>query len=679
MKHLHIALLATCLCAALPARAIPLDLAALDSESHRTIDYFEVSVAGPDTAWKAWMSAPEAARLDLPAGSYRIRLAAAAYQPLEASLLLEPGGASRLRFYLDPIAARPLPAPLAGRCLVEGWVLDEAGLPLADVRIGDEDHTTRSDARGYFLLDLPQRSDGARSLRFDAPGRGSLVKTDLLCWPGGVWRIHAQLGTTARTASEWSYPLDADGLPAAAYPPADMGSATASRQVQTGDSACAVPSSIRVGLDCPTGGCSFGAFNCATVGVFSLTYYTQAVLAHEWIGSWGNLPGGMNSLRAGAVAVRSYAAWYVDHPLTSTYDICSTTCCQVFVNATSSLTNQAVIETEGWFLLADGSAARAEYSAENNHLAPACFNTTYPNSPCTDGQFAESNNNSLCFDDPTGQGKRLWGHGRGMSQYGSARWASGLDLTGPCTPGTGTAHGQGTRDWQGILTLYYPTYALTNCGDADPGFTCDSAIVLACGQTYQGPASDRPSYVERYGCNNWTETGPERVHAITLAADVRLTATISNFSGDLDVYILGSCNPDDCRGTVFSSQAVYDEARADSTYYLLVDSDDGSNSAYTLSVGCEAASAAALPLIAGLVLAPNPATDWLDARWEQPLHHALRWTLCDPQGRVLAADTWAAGTLFHRWDLRAWPAGIYLLEIGDATARTYHRVVHLKN
>lgn len=114
---------------------------------------------------------------------------------------------------------------------------------------------------------------------------------------------------------------------------------------------------------------------------------------------------------------------------------------------------------------------------------------------------------------------------------------------------------------------------------------CTNAINLACGIPYNGPSSSASSSVTTYGCNSWTETGPERVHKITTTQTGTLTATISNFSGDLDVFILSSCSPLDCEGSVSSSSATYSNAPA-GVYYIVVDADDGSGSAYTLLVTC---------------------------------------------------------------------------------------------
>jgi GH25 family lysozyme M1 (1,4-beta-N-acetylmuramidase)/subtilase family serine protease len=114
---------------------------------------------------------------------------------------------------------------------------------------------------------------------------------------------------------------------------------------------------------------------------------------------------------------------------------------------------------------------------------------------------------------------------------------------------------------------------------------CSNAINLSCGVTYNGPSSSASSNVTSYGCNSWTESGPERVHTITTNSTGTITASLSNFSGDLDVYILGSCDPTDCLGTVSSSSATYSNAPA-GTYYIVVDADDGSGSSYSLLVNC---------------------------------------------------------------------------------------------
>ncbi|MFH1321962.1 MAG: T9SS type A sorting domain-containing protein [Bacteroidota bacterium] len=126
---------------------------------------------------------------------------------------------------------------------------------------------------------------------------------------------------------------------------------------------------------------------------------------------------------------------------------------------------------------------------------------------------------------------------------------------------------------------------LPGCLDAQfPSLDCSSAVPLTDGITYSGASSSAASIISTFGCNTWTETGPERVHSIVPCGEGSITATLSNFTGDLDVYILGSCDPYDCLGTVFSSSATYTNVVAGQTYYIVVDADDGSGSAYDILV-----------------------------------------------------------------------------------------------
>ena len=143
--------------------------------------------------------------------------------------------------------------------------------------------------------------------------------------------------------------------------------------------------------------------------------------------------------------------------------------------------------------------------------------------------------------------------------------------------------------------------------DQFPSLDCSAAVPLTCGLTYVGPSSNAPSAIDLYGCNSWTETGPERVHTIIAPASGTITANISNFSGDLDVYILGSCDPFDCLGTVSSSSATFGNAIAGQTYYIVVDADDGSGSGYELEVICPVSTSTTnISSVNNIILYPNP-------------------------------------------------------------------------
>ena len=172
----------------------------------------------------------------------------------------------------------------------------------------------------------------------------------------------------------------------------------------------AAPTSIRVGRSCSCASCS-------TVVTVSMETYAKRVLPNEWITSWN-----AESLKAGAVAIRSYGAYYHYHPQASSYDICDNTCCQVYSSTQNANTDAAVDATANIFLIdSAGNIARAEYSAENNDSGSrdGCGNCFTSNKP-SDG---------VCLSDSVCCGFTQNGHGRGMCQWGSQRWASSRGMS----------------------------------------------------------------------------------------------------------------------------------------------------------------------------------------------------------------------------------------------------------
>lgn len=95
------------------------------------------------------------------------------------------------------------------------------------------------------------------------------------------------------------------------------------------------PGSIRVGRNC-------SCTSCSSVSVMSLEDYVGKGLDDEWIASWN-----AQSLRAGSLAYRAYGSWHVLNPISNNYDICSTTCCQVWNSDQYTSTMNAAIYTSG--------------------------------------------------------------------------------------------------------------------------------------------------------------------------------------------------------------------------------------------------------------------------------------------------------------------------------------------
>lgn len=186
------------------------------------------------------------------------------------------------------------------------------------------------------------------------------------------------------------------------------------------------PSTIRVwrrGLDSSTASCS------GRVDVLSLERYVKGVLPHEWIRSWHG-----ESLRAGAIAIRTYAAsWIKNGGKYSCADLDDTTASQVYKDETFAVTNAAVDATASTFVMKNGVPVFAEYSAENGH-------------PTATG-----------ISDPPCSGKARFGHGRGTCQWGSQRWA--LQSKG--------------HAW--ILQHYYPGASVVKVGATqNPSIVVDS-------------------------------------------------------------------------------------------------------------------------------------------------------------------------------------------------------------
>lgn len=180
--------------------------------------------------------------------------------------------------------------------------------------------------------------------------------------------------------------------------------------ISTADAAQAAPSSIRVGRSC-------SCKSCSTVVTVSMETYVKRVLPAEWISSWH-----AESLKAGAITIRSYGAWYVYNPISSSFDICDNTCCQKYTTTQYASTDSAVNATAGIYLVdGAGNIGRAEYSAENNDSAgrDGCGNCYTTNKP-SDGK---------CLSDSVCCGYTQNGHGRGMCQWGSQRWASSRGMS----------------------------------------------------------------------------------------------------------------------------------------------------------------------------------------------------------------------------------------------------------
>jgi|GEM_PF-1565624 len=404
----------------------------------------------------------------LAAGDYELRIGAAGHQTLNTRVRIDAAQPLPLTVWLPPTVSSDaldrlaLQAAACGRCArYAGRVFDAAsGAPLAGATVrSSQGARTRSDAEGRFelsaqlpaaraaadalppTLDLTLEAAGyrgrelaglpllndARALIVDLePGQG-LSRSD---------RRHVQ--QRARLRDDLQRPMPAadaaqaraDAAAAAdALDPARPQTVARAKALAAQSANVPVPASIRVGTNC-------SGRSCSSVSVYAFEDYVGRGLDEEWIPSWNP-----QSLAAGAVAYRSYAAYYVAHPVNSRYDICASTSCQAFDNDSVAATVAAAAATRGVVLTRDGaSAAFSEYSSENNAWDDpsdglSCVNTDLS---CGNGRNGSPRNGWPCLSDEVGRGRGCFGHGRGMSQWGTQRWAA-----------------NNGRDWRWIANHYF--------------------------------------------------------------------------------------------------------------------------------------------------------------------------------------------------------------------------------
>ncbi len=367
---------------------------------------------------------------DLPPGDHLLEVAHPGHRSLSFRLHVAAGGSLPTTVWLDPEA---LPAALeprllatsipAGHGLLHGFVRDAAtGAPLAGAVVSLEQRGAGdvADSEGRFRVLYRLEPVGAEelppadTLLVEADGHRALAREGTLLGPGATLllldleRGEGLVAVPARhkmlNLAEPSQVEPPEWMPEDARAPGGL------RAITPLDP----PASIRLGTPC-------SCTTCTGMVVLSLETYVKRGLNDEWISSWGG-----NSLRAGAVAYRSYGAWYVAHPLSASYDICDNTCCQVNDGDTASSTDAATEATAGFMLERSGAVFRSEYSAENNAWDDPGDGLPCSNGDlsCADGEAGSPAASWPCLADSICAGHGCFGHGRGMCQWGTSRWSA---------------------------------------------------------------------------------------------------------------------------------------------------------------------------------------------------------------------------------------------------------------
>ncbi|HNW90424.1 MAG TPA: CARDB domain-containing protein [Bacteroidales bacterium] len=503
-------------------------------------------------------------------GKYDIEVSSPLYHSQNSYYTIEKGENLNIAIMLDPgTIPMPMETP-EGKAVVCGYIMDEiTSQPVvgAKVKLSVSKAVATSDKNGFFKIEsnvfTPANSDGDKPVKCGL----TIVKCGYkkyLCSGLPLFEDNLILKLTLQkgkglTENKYLHKIidqDAFALEESQDISFDnLDTVSQNKNLKNSINklySCNVPAIIRLNTNGNNGPC-VSCYGCISIVQLSLETYVIQGLDDEWIASWND-----QSLFAGAVAYRTYGAYFALHPMNANYDLVAYPCKQNWNGMTThTQTTNAASATAGEVIVnSSNHIPAAEYAAETNDS---------PN--CGDGWSGDATH-WPCISDAACYGSTFYGHHRGMCQWGSHRWAQ-----------------QGkTYTW--ILDHYYNPGGYYRCTSTPASLDCSGAIPLICGVPYNGTTVGGNSNVSTNGCNTWADTGPEKVHVITTSSTGTITATLSNLGGaDLDVYILGSCNNNDCHGTVTSNTATYTNAPA-GTYYILVDGYLGASGPYTLTVSC---------------------------------------------------------------------------------------------
>lgn len=372
-------------------------------------------------------------------GRYDLVFIAANHEPLSSYFVITDNELVNVEAFLDRTVKSSLQAVETDGAFVNGYVVDEeSGKPMKNVNVlTGKGLTLKTNNDGYFSILLPEysvlASDEDKAVResftFSFDGYTSVQVTDLLLAPTSILvNITMKKGEGSLVENSFQHVLDGTLQDVELYeqnvPEDNIGS-----QQKNMASGCSIPSSIRVGVNC-------SCTSCSSVSVMSLQTYTEKGIDNEWIPTWKPA-----SIAAGSVAYRTYGGWYSNNPVKLNYDIASSTCNQVW-GATSYANCVAAAQlTAGSILTLNSSLpVRAEYSAENNGKSASSSVSCGNCKSGTGGLYP-------CFSDNLCCGKNRSGHGRGMCQWGSQRWA----LSG--------------KDYSWIISHYYSVVNIAVCSN----------------------------------------------------------------------------------------------------------------------------------------------------------------------------------------------------------------------
>jgi len=134
-------------------------------------------------------------------------------------------------------------------------------------------------------------------------------------------------------------------------------------------------------------------------------------------------------------------------------------------------------------------------------------------------------------------------------------------------------------------------FSTPNCGPT--GNSCNNPITAYCGYTYTGNNGAGGNNFNTYYYNGQyinNESGPEMIYQITLTSAGPLTISLSGLSGDLDLFLLSSCNSNAVvavsgHGGSQGEAIILGNVPA-GTYKIVIDGWNYTISNYSLTVSC---------------------------------------------------------------------------------------------
>ena len=428
---------------------------------------------------------------------------------------------------------------------IRGTVRDAlTGEPVAGARVSVDGDEALTDEDGSFALRVVE---GRHDLIASAPGFFDVTVPDVAVSADAPAPVEVELPPTdpdEALVTAWleqrdrdralrDDPDDSDLRPeVAAFLRGDLDALLPPLEAPEGDvgaaraALSAPPRTIRVwrrSIDGASASCS------GRIDVIPFEDYVKGVLPHEWITSWPDA-----SLRAGALAIRTYSwRWINAGGKYTCADLDDTTRSQVYGSGRVARASAAVDATRGQGIVRSGSLVSGEYSAENGN-------------PTADGV-----SDSVCA------GRAVYGHGRGMCQWGTSRWASrgyghtwiathywpGSSIAGGCTPSTEVCDGR-DNDCDGRVDEGV-TNACGRCG-AVPAEVCDGrdndcdgrvdeGVTNVCGRCGPVPAevcdgrdNDCDGTVDENVCDRASATGTALPETMDLGTSASATITIRN-------------------------------------------------------------------------------------------------------------------------------------------------------